>query len=207
MVKREIVKQGTNQEMEADGMTRVVRPELVHRIARTPSDVIRAAMRELPYGMYVVGSRLEDGPNAMIADWVMQVSFTPRLVAVALERDATTLRCIREHGAFTVNLLQEQDNGMALAARFLQPHDASKIRGRSELAAARTYDKLAGVEYTLGRCGCPILCDALAWLDCEARDFVAVGDHVLVTGEVCDGDVTGRGTPLTSTYTGWSYSG
>ncbi len=48
-------------------------------------DEIERVMHELPYGLYIIGSREEsDGKvNGMMADWVMQVSFEPRLVAVA----------------------------------------------------------------------------------------------------------------------------
>ena len=177
------------------------------RVTRTREDIIREAMHELPYGIYIIGSSERGRPNAMIADWVMQVSFAPRLVAIALENDATTLAAIRDNGAFTVNLLKQQDNGMALAAEFVQPHRAAKVRGRGDQAGLREYDKLAGAEYTTTERGCPILEAALAWLDCEAQDFVPAGDHTLVIGRVLDGEVVASGDPLTSTFTGWVYSG
>jgi flavin reductase (DIM6/NTAB) family NADH-FMN oxidoreductase RutF len=54
-------------------------------------DKIPQVMDEMPYGLYIVGSKLGEDVNGMMADWVMQVSFQPRLVAVALENDARTL--------------------------------------------------------------------------------------------------------------------
>ena len=63
------------------------------------------------------------------------------------------------------------------------------------------------MEHTLRPSGCPVLDDALAWIECEAEQFVEVGDHVLVIGRVIDGEVVGSGDPLTSVYTGWTYSG
>ena len=36
---------------------------------------------------------------------------------------------------------------MELARQFLQPYDASKIKGRSDEAAAQRHHKLAGVEH------------------------------------------------------------
>ncbi|WBL35014.1 hypothetical protein O0235_09460 [Tepidiforma flava] len=45
--------------------------------------VEKALLAELSYGVHVIGSRAADGTlNAMLADWVMQVSFRPRLLAV-----------------------------------------------------------------------------------------------------------------------------
>lgn len=40
----------------------------------------------------------EDGPNGMMADWLGQVSFKPRLVCVAIESDAHILANIRSNG-------------------------------------------------------------------------------------------------------------
>ena len=49
------------------------------------------ALETFPYGLYIVGSRSAQGVlNGMMADWLMQVSFKPRLVACSLENDATT---------------------------------------------------------------------------------------------------------------------
>ena len=42
----------------------------------------RRALRSLPYGLYVVGSRHADRRNAMTLNWVTQVSFEPKLVAI-----------------------------------------------------------------------------------------------------------------------------
>lgn len=173
----------------------------------TPPDPIAEALESFPYGLYIVGSRGADGTlNGMMADWLMQVSFKPRLVCCSLENDATTLRFIRETGAFTVNVLPLE--AKELAANFAQPRDASKIKGRSEEEAAKVYDKLAGVTYTRGeQTDCPVLDEALAWLECQAEQFVEAGDHTLVIGRVLDGAVLREGDPLTQKHLGWTYGG
>lgn len=184
-------------------------PRDARKLERTDEDRTRDAMHEMPYGIYVIGTTAEGRANAMIADWVMQVSFSPRMVLVAFERDSSSLARVRENGWFTVNLLAQEGNGMALARSFVQPADASKVKGRSAEAAATYHDKLAGVDYRLSERapGCPVLDDALAYLECQAEQTVEAGDHVLVTGRVLFGDVQQSGEPLTSVYTGWTYSG
>ena len=179
------------------------------KIQRTEDDDIREAMHEFPYGIYVIGTTRDGQPNAMIADWVMQISFDPRMVAVGFERDSSSLARVRDNGAFVVNLLSQEGNGMALARGFVQPADASKVKGRSDGAAAQQHDKLAGVAYQLSERapGCPILDDALAYAECAAEQFIEAGDHVLVLGRVLFAEVINSGEPLTSTFTGWSYSG
>lgn len=175
------------------------------KIEKTPDDLVREAMHELPYGIYVIGSVRDGRPNGMIADWVMQISFEPRLIAVGLERDSTTLANLRERPVMTVNLLAE--DGMPLAQGFLQPTEASKIAGRGDDAASQRHDKLAGVDYSVTESGCPILDAALAFLDCEVERFIDIGDHTLAIARVVDGEVLNSAEPLTSTITGWSYSG
>ena len=54
--------------------------------------------------VYVIGTAHNDEHNVMVADWLMQVSFKPRLVAVAFEEDATTLANVRGSRVFTVNV-------------------------------------------------------------------------------------------------------
>jgi flavin reductase (DIM6/NTAB) family NADH-FMN oxidoreductase RutF len=193
--------------MEAPRMPEPVPPGSPDRVTRTHDDIVAEATHELPYGIYVIGSNDQGRPNGMIADWVMQVSFHPRLIAVGMQPHASTLANVRATGHFTVNLLKQEGNGMALAAQFVQPHRAAKVRGRSEEAAAGEVDKLAGIDFELTEQGCPILEDALAWLRCEVEAEHVVGDHVLVIGRVVDGEVIGTGEPLTSTFTGWVYSG
>ena len=133
------------------------------KIARDPDDDLKEALHELPYGMYVIGSSDGATPNAMIADWVMQVSFNPRLISVSYEIDSSTLARIRKHKFFTVNLLNQENNGMALAAKFVQPTDSAKIKGRQGDGPAQKMNKLDGIDYWLSdtAVGCPILENAL----------------------------------------------
>ncbi len=174
---------------------------------RKPSEPVSEALETFPYGLYIVGSRNErDETNGMMADWLMQVSFRPRLVACSFENDATTLKNVRATGVFSVNVLPIE--AKELAARFAQPRDASKIKGRSEEASAVVYDKLRDVPYRRGdQTGCPLLDEALAWLECRAEQFVDAGDHTLVIGRVLDGGVLRDGDALTQKVLGWSYAG
>ena len=169
-------------------------------------DPIVEALESMPYGLYIIGSHGSDNINGMMADWVMQVSFKPRLVTVSLERNSTTLRNLRESGFFTVNMLFAEQR--ALAVKFCQPRQASKIVGRSEVASAVIYDKMAGVPYQMGALtDCPILDEGLAYLECAVDQLVDAGDHTLAVGRVLDGGVLREGEPLTQRILGWSYAG
>lgn len=166
---------------------------------------IREALHSLPYGVYVIGTVTAGGePNVMVADWVMQVSFNPRVVCVAFERDASSLQNARATRQLTVNILPE--SGMDLAAAFLQPSDPSKIKGRS--VHTERPDKMRGVAHRRLEGGAPVLDDSLAWVAAEVEQFIPVGGHVLALARVLDGAVESReARPLTSLYTGWLYGG
>jgi|FLYL01.1.fsa_nt_gi flavin reductase (DIM6/NTAB) family NADH-FMN oxidoreductase RutF len=181
--------------------------DALERRREGPVEPVAEALETMPYGLYIIGSRGSGGDrNGMMADWVMQVAFKPRLLAVSFENDATTLRFVRETGVFTVNVLPE--DARELARHFAQPRDASKVKGRSDEERAKVYDKLAGIDYSLGEhTDCPVLDEALAYMECEAEQFVEAGDHTLVIGRVLDGDVLRQGEPLTQRILGWSYGG
>jgi len=168
---------------------------------------VQKAMLAMSYGVHVIGSQNGQGDlNAMIADWVMQVSFEPRLVAVSIENDATTLKYIRAANVFSVNMLHEKD-GIEIARKVVMPSDSSKIKGRTGDRASARIHKLDGISYVVGENGCPLLNDALGWYACDAEQFIPTGDHTLVIGRVTDGDVIRPGEMLIERDLGWEYAG
>jgi flavin reductase (DIM6/NTAB) family NADH-FMN oxidoreductase RutF len=174
---------------------------------RVDLDPVAEALEQMPYGLYIIGSRGADNINGMMADWVMQVSFQPRLVLVSLENSSTTLKNIRHSQAFTVNLLDSDSK--QLAARFCQPRDASKVQGRSDSARNVIYNKFDGVDFFEGeQTGIPILSDAMMWMECLLEQEAAAGDHTLMIGRVVSGEVVDyKREPLTQRILGWSYAG
>jgi flavin reductase (DIM6/NTAB) family NADH-FMN oxidoreductase RutF len=170
-------------------------------------DPVERAMLAMSYGVHVIGSRDADGSlNAMIADWVMQVSFKPRLVAASIENDARTLRYVRATGVFSVNMLHESD-GVEIARKVVMPAEGRKVKGRSQAAAEVVHHKLEGLKYEEHESGVPILLDALGWYTCDVESFVPAGDHTLVIGKVTDGGILRSGEMLIERDLGWEYAG
>jgi flavin reductase (DIM6/NTAB) family NADH-FMN oxidoreductase RutF len=133
----------------------------------------RRVLWKMPSGLYVVGSRAGERRNGMTANWVTQVSFDPKLVAVAVERAAFTHQLVVDGGVFSVNLVATEDR--ALVRKFTKPVDVD--------LAEHT---LNGIPYHDGLTGAPILDQAVAYVDCEVRQQVEVGGHTLFVGEVVD---------------------
>lgn len=134
----------------------------------------RRVLWALPSGLYVIGST--DGAarrNAMTANWVTQVSFDPKMVAVSVERQALTHELIEVGGVFSVCTIDREDR--AIVRKFTKPVEVD--------LEAETLNGFAFVERVTGA---PILEQATAYLDCTVREQVVVGNHTLFLGEVAD---------------------
>jgi len=133
----------------------------------------RRVLWTMPSGLYLVGSRAGSRRNAMTANWVSQVSFSPKLVAVSVERDALTHALIHDGGVFSLSILDRDDR--AVVRKFVKPVE---VDGQG--------DELNGLAFVERVTGAPILVQALAWLDCALRHELDVGGHTLFVGEVVD---------------------
>jgi flavin reductase (DIM6/NTAB) family NADH-FMN oxidoreductase RutF len=144
-------------------------------------DQWRQAFGQMTSGIYVLTTREEDMINGMIASWVSQISHTPPLVMVAVHPHRFTHRLLEASGVFTLHVLDRSLKSML--ARFKGPNAAAKFEG---------------LEWQVGRTGCPILRDCLAWLECRVTERLNPGNHSLFIGEVVAADCPAQGTPLTT---------
>ena len=130
----------------------------------------RHAMGHFATGVTVVTSIADDGePVGTTASAVTSLSLDPPLVLVCFDRASLTLRAIRSHGAFVVNVLAAPQK--QLSANF----------ARRGLAAA--WD---GVRHRPGPTGSPRLHGVLAALECTVENRLPGGDHEIVIGRVRD---------------------
>src|SRR5437016_204214 len=110
----------------------------------------KKVLRFFTYGMYVVTKASGEEAGAFTADWVTQVSFEPRMLAISVEQDAFSLGVLRKSGMFAVNVLETGQR--ELAGRF----------GRS---TAKVGHKLADYSYTRGSTGSPLLAEAMGAIE------------------------------------------
>lgn len=133
----------------------------------------RRVLWTMPSGLYVIGSRAGGRRNLMTANWATQVSFAPKLVAVSIEEEALTAGLITESGTFSLSVVDREDR--AIVRKFVKPVEYDE--------ASRT---LNGFGFHEATTGAPILDQALAFVDCEVRERLPVGDHILFVGEVVE---------------------
>jgi len=137
----------------------------------------RRVMWAMPSGLYVIGSRAGERRNAMTANWVTQVSSTPKLVAVGVEKEAVTHGLIVEGRVFSVNLVDREDR--AIVRKFTKPVEVDGTSTSNRFG-------MNGFAFHDGPTGAPILDQAVAWLDCRVHSTLDLGDHTLFVGEVAD---------------------
>lgn len=128
--------------------------------------------RKLTHGVYVIGVSCDGEKNAFTASWVMQVSFTPLLLALSINPDHLSYKMLIKGGVFSVNVLPK--DRLDLAEHFGLPGNT---------------DKFTGVAWHQGKTTAPILDDAIAFFECKFSHECDAGDHRLVIGRVASGDV------------------
>src|SRR5438552_829037 len=64
-----------------------------------------------------------------------------------------------------------------------------------------------GTRRAPGANGCPILEDALGYLECRVAGELPAGDHTVFVGEIVEAGVLREGEALTMRETGFRYSG
>jgi flavin reductase (DIM6/NTAB) family NADH-FMN oxidoreductase RutF len=147
-----------------------------------------ALFRHLTAGVYVVGVGNQSRFDAFTAASIMQVSYRPLLLALAINPRHASYELLLSGQAFCVSVLDHSQ--MDLARRFgTDANDAP--------------DKLSGIAWRHGLSGAPILPQALGFFDCAVRAESAGGDHRLVLGAVIDGALLRAGArPLLYADTG-----
>jgi len=148
--------------------------------------VKKKVLQQIPYGAYVVGTRMKDGKDhLMFGTWLMQTSFKPTLIAFAFKKDSRTLANVRRSKTFTISLLGKGDGQLA------------------EQVLDEAFDK---VRTDRTPSGLPIVRDSAGWIECQLMDMLEKGDHYIVLAEVVDAG-PGKGELLVLDALGWHYGG
>ena len=162
-----------------------------------PTDPIKDVLKMMPYGFYAIGSRAGEDVNLMVANWITQISYEPRLIAFGLQKTARSHALISRGRVFTINLFRSEDQER------IQPYTKS---------TAKNPEKMAGAIYTTAPVtGCPVPDGAAAFLECRVKNIIDTGgDHDLVIAEPAGGEViktSEAGEVLSLPDLGWSYAG
>jgi flavorubredoxin/flavin reductase (DIM6/NTAB) family NADH-FMN oxidoreductase RutF len=143
------------------------------RPASQPANNTEQAVGRIVGSLCVLTAKQGDVTSAMLASWVSQATFSPPGLTVAVAKERAIESLMHAGDVFTLNILQE--------GKQLRKHFMKKF--------APGQDRFEGVEIQPGENGCPILNDALAYLECTVQQRMECGDHWLVYATVDRGHV------------------
>lgn len=136
-------------------------------------------------GVHVITTHYRGENYGLAAAWALRISGSPYLVMTAIWHRSFTHQFITKAGFFAVNILAEDQVGVARHFGRQTGRDVDKFKRQDIYWECKTT-------------GAPVLLDALAYLDCQLVDVYNPpgGDHTLFIGEVIDGDQLRPGKAL-----------
>jgi flavin reductase (DIM6/NTAB) family NADH-FMN oxidoreductase RutF len=131
----------------------------------------RKALGCFATGITVITLDYEGEVQGMTANAFTSVSLDPMLVLVCVDQRARTHAHLHAKKRFGVNILAQ--NQRAISEYYARP--------------ARTHERAAeeaGAVFERTRHGTPVLCGALAYLECRLHSAQDAGDHTIFIAEV-----------------------
>ncbi|WP_433825658.1 flavin reductase [Actinoplanes sp. CA-015351] len=135
------------------------------------STTFRSVLGQWPSGVCVVTTTGPNGLHGMTASSFSSVSLDPPLVSVCLGNHLPSRTLLGEAGKFAISFLGKD-----------QAHIGRRFAGQDR----EITDRFAGLDWTMTPNGCPVLSDAVAWLDCTVAHAYPGGDHTIFVGAVTE---------------------
>ena len=114
-------------------------------------------LRDLTYGVYVIGSLDGERKVGCIANSVMQITSNPASIAISINHDNYTNKCIKECNMFSVSILNEESN--------------PNIIGTFGFSSSKDTDKYNDFDYELVE-NIPVIKDSNGYMVCEVTSVL-----------------------------------
>lgn len=141
--------------------------------------------RNLSYGVYVVSTLDGKRLTGCTANSAMQITSSPATIAISINHDNYTHKCIKENGKFSVSILSEKSD--------------PKIIGNFGFQSGRDVNKYDNIKHEI-KSDMPIVSDSCGYIVCKVINTMETSTHTVFLGEVIDGDVLKNETPMTYAY-------
>src|SRR5262245_61493046 len=131
------------------------------------NEEFRAALGHFASGVTVVTGKTDDQQLfGITVSAFSSVSLNPPLVLVCIDKRSSTHDHFAVGSSFAVNIL------------------CAEQELHSRRFASRDADKFAGIGYSEGILGVPLLDGAMACLECRVKEAYEGGDHTIIIGEI-----------------------
>jgi flavin reductase (DIM6/NTAB) family NADH-FMN oxidoreductase RutF len=121
-------------------------------------------------GVTVLSTIADQETWGMTANAVTSLSLEPPLVLVAVVRNSATDGYLKTSRCFALNILSAEQKNLSTRYSGPGPRDFADLETKTAVT------------------GCPILVEALAWVDCSVVEVFSGGDHEIFVGEIVAGD-------------------
>ena len=146
----------------SDERVQTSRPEL----SGPNADSFRHVLGHYPTGVAVITAMTAAGPVGMAMNSFTSLSLEPPMVLFCPAASSSTWPALQAVGIIAVNVLSAGQESV------------------SRQFAAKTGDRFAGVDWSPGENGAPLLHDALGWLECTVAGETPGGDHSVVIATI-----------------------
>lgn len=135
--------------------------------------VAKDAQKYFVTGVSMITSTGPLGHNAMAAEWTMQISYEPMLIAVFIHHDATTFKNIKKTKEFGVNVATDEQTSLVNIAGGYSRTEIDKLK-------VRNHFKLLKFRYIKA----PMIAGCIINAECKLVTMKKLGDHTMVVGKV-----------------------
>lgn len=142
-------------------------------------------LRDLSYGVYLIGSQKDGKAVGCIANSVMQITSNPIKIAISINLENYTNNAIEETNEFVCSILPENID--------------SNVIGTFGFRTSKDIDKYKEIKYTFED-GYPIVDGAIGYIKCKVVDKLQVDTHTIFIGEVIASAKITNEEPMTYAY-------
>lgn len=151
---------------------------------RMQPKAMQQAQRLFMTSLCLVTTKGPRGRNVMAAEWMLQVSYEPMLIAAFIHEGSSTLENIKKTKRFGINLASEAQATQISIAGGYSRREVDKLNLRGVF---QTYQTSSGI---------PMIKGCLINAECELQSIRKTGDHKMVIGRVVSIKHDGSKRPL-----------
>ena len=142
-------------------------------------------LRDLSYGVYVVGSLDGERNVGCIANSAMQITSSPATIAISINHDNYTNECIKKCNKFSVSILNEESD--------------PSIIGTFGFKSSKDNNKYDDVKFDMVE-SLPVIADSNGYAVCEVVSTLETETHTIFVGKIIAMDKTNDKVPMTYKY-------
>ncbi|AGX43380.1 flavin reductase [Clostridium saccharobutylicum] len=143
------------------------------------------AFRNLSYGVYIISTWDNGRATGCTANSAMQITSDPATIAISINHNNYTNKCIEESGNFAISILGENSD--------------PSIIGTFGFQSGKDINKFDSVNYEI-KGNMPIVMEGCAYLTCKVINKMETDTHTVFLGKVLDADILSEDSPMTYSY-------